>query len=85
MTDNREVKSKVLALLTTILIEDFEIEAEDISLDAHLYDDLDLDSIDAVDLAVKLREETGKKIEPDDFKKVRTVDDVVVALAKLLD
>jgi acyl carrier protein len=85
MTDNTEVKNKVLALLTTILIDEFEIEADDISLDAHLYDDLDLDSIDAVDLAVKLREETGKKIEPDDFKKVRTVDDVVVALAKLLD
>lgn len=61
MTDNTEVKNKVLALLTTILIDEFEIEADDISLDAHLYDDLDLDSIDAVDLAVKLREETGKK------------------------
>lgn len=72
-------------MLSDILVEDFEVEAEDLSLDANLYEDLDLDSIDAVDLVVKLREKTGKKIEPDDFKQVRTVNDVVVAIKKLLD
>ena len=55
-----------------------------ISLDAHLYQDLDLDSIDAVDLVVKLREITGKKIEPDAFKQVRTVQDVVNEVEKLV-
>jgi len=61
------------------------VEADDITLEANLYEDLDLDSIDAVDLVVKLREQTGKKIEPDDFKQVRTVEDVIVAIKKLLD
>jgi len=76
---------ELFIMLSDILVEDFEVEAEDLSLDANLYEDLDLDSIDAVDLVVKLREKTGKKIEPDDFKQVRTVNDVVVAIKKLLD
>ena len=71
-------------VLQGILVDEFEIDADDISLDAHLYQDLDLDSIDAVDLVVKLREITGKKIEPDAFKQVRTVQDVVNEVEKLL-
>lgn len=72
-----QTKEEVYMQLEQILIEDFEIDAEDIKLDANLYQDLDLDSIDAVDLVVKLREITGKKISPDAFKAVRTVGDVV--------
>jgi len=76
---------ELFAMLSNILEEAFEVEADDITPDANLYEDLDLDSIDAVDLVVKLREQTGKKIEPDDFKQVRTVEDVIVAIKKLLD
>lgn len=71
-------------MLKNVLVEDFEIDEQDISLEANLYEELDLDSIDAVDLVVKLREQTGKKIDPESFKKVRTVEDVVVALQALL-
>lgn len=71
-------------VLQGILVDEFEIDGDDISLDAHLYQDLDLDSIDAVDLVVKLREITGKKIEPDAFKQVRTVQDVVNEVEKLV-
>ena len=76
---------ELFIMLSDILVEDFEVEAEDLSLEANLYEHLDLDSIDAVDLVVKLREKTGKKIEPDDFKQVRTVNDVILAIKKLLD
>jgi acyl carrier protein len=76
---------ELFTMLTDILVDAFEVDADDISLQANLYEDLDLDSIDAVDLVVKLREQTGKKIEPDDFKQVRTVEDVIVAIKKLLD
>lgn len=55
-------REEMLATLTEILVEDFEIEAEDIALDTHLYEELELDSIDAVDLVVKLSEITGKKL-----------------------
>ena len=76
---------KLFLMLKDILVETFQLDAADIMLETNLYDDLDLDSIDAVDLVIKLREKTGKKIEPNDFKKVRTVNDIIVAIKKLLD
>ena len=51
---------------------------------ALLYEDLDVDSIDAVDLIVELRNITGKQIDPEVFKSVRTVDDVVNAVVEIL-
>ncbi len=76
-------KDEILSMLTELLVDEFEIPAEDISLDAELYGELDLDSIDAVDLVVKLRELTGKKIDPEAFKQVRTIADIVDALTEL--
>ena len=63
------------------LHEMFELDKEKITPQSNLYTDLDIDSIDAVDLAVKLKELTGKRLQPDVFKTVRTVQDVVDALA----
>ena len=76
---------QLFLMLKEILVETFELDESEISLESNLYEDLDLDSIDAVDLVVKLREQTGKKIEPADFKQVRTVSDVLAAIKKLLD
>ena len=78
-------RSEILAKLTEILEEMFEIDAGTITLNAHLYDDLDIDSIDAVDLVARLRSLTGKKIEPEMFKAVRTVEDVVEAVHRLVN
>lgn len=74
----------ILTQLKTLLADNFEVNEADVSLDAHLYQDLDLDSIDAVDLVIKLQELTGKRIKPDEFKSVRTVGDVVNAVHSLL-
>jgi len=68
-----------------ILHEMFELDKSKITLDANLYRDLDIDSIDAVDLAVKLKQLTGKRLQPEVFKSVRTVQDVVDALNGLLE
>jgi len=76
-------KEEMLSMLTQLLVDEFEIPAEDISLEASLYEELDLDSIDAVDLIVRLRELTGKKIAPESFKEVRTVEDIISALVQL--
>ena len=65
------------------LVELFELEPADIKPETTLYQELDLDSIDAVDLVVHLQNQTGKKIKPDDFKSVRTVQDIVDAIEKL--
>ncbi len=70
-------KAEVLATLSRYLQDMFDVPAEKIAPTARLFDDLDLDSIDAVDLVVKLQEYTGKKIAPAEFKSVRTIGDVV--------
>ncbi|CAM3692154.1 acyl carrier protein [Rheinheimera salexigens] len=80
-----KTKQDVFNLLQQLMVKEFELDGEQIHLDAHLYEDLDLDSIDAVDLVVKLREMTGKKIEPEAFKTVRTVGDVVNAVYALIE
>jgi len=76
-------REHIYQTLADILVEEFEIEADDISLSANLYTDLDLDSIDAIDLVIKLRDITNEKIEPEVFKLVRTVEDVVNEIEKL--
>ena len=45
--------------------------------EANLFTDLDLDSIDAIDMVVYLQKKTGKKFSPEQFKTVRTINDVV--------
>ena len=70
-------------MLVDMLHEMFELDKSKITLEANLYSDLDIDSIDAVDLAVKLKDLTGKRLQPEVFKSVRTVQDVVNALASL--
>ncbi len=63
--------------ISTILQDTFQIEAENITLQARLGEDLDIDSIDAVDLIVQLKPLLGSNLQPDAFKSVRTVQDVV--------
>jgi len=81
MSNKEEIYGKVVEILEDL----FEIEPEQITPEANLYQDLDIDSIDAVDLVVELKKMTGKKIKPEDFKSVRTVQDVVVEVEKLLN
>ena len=66
-----------------VLAEEFEIPRESIRPEANLYADLGIDSIDAVDLIVRLREMTGKHVPPDRFKAVRTISDVIAVLETL--
>lgn len=70
--------------LRAILIETFDIDAERITPQARLYEDLDIDSIDAVDLIVRLRPLVERRLQPESFKAVRTIEDVIDALQGLL-
>jgi acyl carrier protein len=82
---NAMTKEDIYPMMVDMLHEMFDLDKSTITLDADLYRDLDIDSIDAVDLAVKLKEITGKRLQPEVFKSVRTVQDVVNALAALLE
>lgn len=77
-------KAEIQCWITDTLHEMFEIDKFSITAQSNLYADLDIDSIDAVDLAVKLRELTGKRLTPETFKSVRTVEDMVNAVADLM-
>ncbi len=78
-------RDEIYAKLSVYLQDLFDIPAEKIRPDAQLFQELDLDSIDAVDLVVQLQELTGRKIKPEQFKTVRTVGDVVDQVHALLD
>ncbi|MBQ8887836.1 MAG: acyl carrier protein [Candidatus Gastranaerophilales bacterium] len=77
-------REEIYNKLHEILVQDFELDEELVKPEANLFEDLELDSIDAVDLAVKLQFFTNKKISPENFKEIRTVDDVVTAVEELL-
>ena len=70
-------------MLASSLTETFGIDRAQITPDARLVEDLDLDSIDAVDLAVRLQKLTGKRLGAETFKRLRTVRDVVDAIVQL--
>ena len=77
-------KDDIFRKVVEILHETFGIDVERITPQARLYDDLDIDSIDAVDLIVQLRPMVGRRLQPEAFKSVRTVSDVVDALHALV-
>jgi acyl carrier protein len=77
-------RDEVSETLKGYLVEMFEVEPDRVTPSARLQEDLDLDSIDAVDLIVRLQNLTGKKITPEAFKTVRTVDDVVDRVHELV-
>lgn len=76
-------KEEIFQQLCDVLVKDFEVDREQITPEAHLYRDLDIDSIDAVDLLVHLRNIIGKRVPPEVFREVRTVEDVTSAIAAL--
>ncbi|MEM6710203.1 MAG: acyl carrier protein [Pseudomonadota bacterium] len=66
-----------LTMLRSVLAEEFEIEPDAVQLEADLFADLDIDSIDAIDMLARLRELTGSELSTDDLKSVRTVADIL--------
>jgi len=79
-----ESREEILTAIKTIMVELFELDADDITLTARLYEDLDFDSIDAIDMIVRLKEITGKAVKPEDFKTARTIGDVVESVYSML-
>jgi acyl carrier protein len=76
-------KEELFTSIREVLVNDFAVDEAAIKPGARLFQDLDIDSIDAVDLLVHIKELTGKKIHPEQFKNVRTIDDVIEAITAL--
>lgn len=81
MTSKEEIYQKI----RDVLVKDFECDPSVVKPEALLVDDLDLDSIDAVDLVVRVQQMTGIKVAADDFKSIRTLGDVVDVIARLVE
>ena len=77
-------KDEILIKLREVLVEAFQLDPAKINLETHLFTDLDLDSIDAVELAIQLQDITGRRVKAEEFKGVRTVSDVVETVYKML-
>lgn len=79
-----QTREDIFNTLRDALVELFEVDPSRIDLESNLYQDLEIDSIDAVDLLDHIKRKTGKKIAAEDFKAVRTVGDVVEAVHRLV-
>jgi acyl carrier protein len=77
-------REDIFKKMQDILADEFEIDRDTITPGAMLYNDLELDSIDAVDLLVKMKEFIPGKIDPEMFKKAVTIQDVVEILYPLV-
>lgn len=82
---DKMTREQLTTWVVDLLAEMFELDPGSLTLDSNLYADLDIDSIDAVDLAVKLKQLTGKRMQPEVFKTIRTIGDVVNALEQLAE
>jgi len=70
-------KEEIFGWVTEVLTREFEFNASELRPTTHLIDDLDLDSIDAVDMAVRLEEKTGFRFGEEELRSVETIQDVV--------
>lgn len=70
-------KEEILSRITDVLVRSFDLNRDEIHPTTHLFEDLDLDSIDAIDLVVGLEEETGLDISEEELVQIRVVQDVV--------
>jgi len=78
-------KDEILNAIIDLLEKEFELPREKLTPDAKMFEDLDLDSIDAVDLIVKLQKMTGTKVQPEEFKQIRTLSDIADVIHNILN
>jgi len=77
-------KDEIFTKLRDVLVGTFQLDPAKITLESNLFADLDLDSIDAVELAIQLQDLTGRRVKAEEFKGVRTVGDVVETVHRML-
>ena len=76
-------KNQIFEKIKTARVNEFEMDPAKVVPEARLYEDLNFDSIDAVDLIVKFKSMLPHNVDPEVFKNMRTLQDVVDALYEL--
>ena len=82
---SQEKKDEIIARLTDVLAEEFEIEAAEITADSSLKDTFGLDSLDLVDVVVLIHDHFGIKLQGPDFKGIKTFGDFCTLILSRLD
>ena len=77
-------KAEILLEIQRMMKELFELDTDRVHPEARLIEDLELDSLDAIDLAVKVEEKTGLAFDEQKIRSLRTIEDVVIALQDLI-
>lgn len=70
-------KEEILNTLKCILEENFELDPATVTMDSNIVTDLDLDSIDAIDMIAEVQRNVKCRFTADDFKQVKTIGDIV--------
>lgn len=79
-----KTREEIISAISDVLVDEFECDRAALKPEARLFEDLDLDSIDAVDLIVRLQNQTQLKVKAEDFKAIRTLGDVADVILKLM-
>ena len=77
-------EAEIEKTIKEVLVADFDCDEASLASDTDLFKELDLDSIDAIDLVVRLQAKIGKRVNPEEFRQIRTLGDVVKAVSKIL-
>jgi len=77
-------REEILEHVRRAMVELFDLEPDQIKLETRVVEDLDLDSIDAIELAVRMEALTGRRLDPESFREMRTISDVVDIVHELL-
>ena len=84
MTGPGSSKDEVFSELRRVLATEFGFDETVLTPATRVIDDLDLDSIDFVDMAVALEVRLGRKLKEDDLGRIRTLQDVVDVIERKL-
>lgn len=82
MTSLERVKKNLPQAVNDVLINEFEIDPAKLTPNARFYEDLGLDSLDAVDMIVHLENKMGMRVSFEQFADVRTLSDLLAAVEK---
>ncbi|MEN8157074.1 MAG: acyl carrier protein [Bacteroidota bacterium] len=69
-------RAEIIEKVNEFLVDEFEIEESALGLDAHLIDDLGIESLDFVDIVVTIEKEFGFKVKREEITEVRTLNDL---------
>src|SRR5262245_36341728 len=84
MSTLRLSRAEVYEGVRALLIADFGVRGEQVAPSARLVEDLDLDSVDWIDMAVALEVQMGQELDEEDLGAIRTVEDVVDVIFRRL-